>query len=126
MSRLAAAGLAVLSLAVAGCNAEPQRPAPGQAPGWPTDAPPRGAGAVPLPGTEMYLSQPEPVFTLPAAKPGRNVPYAVAAPDGSGYLAAPYAPVPVPQAKAVEEGKVTAEAEPAAPVAAPQAAVESK
>lgn len=121
MPRFAAAGLAVLSLAVAGCNADPQRPAPGQAPGWPTDAPPRGAGAVPLPGTEMYLSQPEPVFTLPAAKPGRNVPYAVATPDGSGYLAAPYAPVPaavpVPQAKPAGEGE---------PDAAPKPEVETK
>jgi len=78
--------LALLApLALAACADERLTPAPGEAPGWPSQSPPRPSYA-PLPFTTNYTPATA-TQTQPPVAPGENVPYAVrgqqAAPSGS-------------------------------------------
>lgn len=110
--------LLMLPLVLAACAEERLTPAPGQAPGWPTQDPPRPSYA-PLPFKDTYLPV-NPVQTLPAVPPGQNVPYAVP----HGALPVPAAapmPAPAPVAAAPVSTASPTEAPPTTP--APRAAV---
>ncbi len=89
--------LVAASATLAACGSDRLTPAPGQAPGWPSQSPPRPSYA-PLPFTDNYLPS-SAVQVMPAVAPGQNVPYAV--PPGAGPVAAPAAaaaaaPAPAP------------------------------
>lgn len=85
--------LAAAALALAACN-DRLTPAPGEAPGWPTQSPPRPSYA-PLPFQDTYLPATA-VQVMPPVPPGQNVPYAV--PPGAGP-AAPAAAAPTTAAQ---------------------------
>lgn len=65
----------LLPLALAACAEERLTPAPGEAPGWPSQSPPRPSYA-PLPFTTNYAPS-SATQTQAPVPPGENVPYAV-------------------------------------------------
>lgn len=75
----------IAPLALVACAEERLTPAPGEAPGWPSQSPPRPSYA-PLPFTTNYAPATATQTQAPVP-PGENVPYAVrgqqAAPSGS-------------------------------------------
>lgn len=84
MQRILVLGAAALALAA--CT-DRLTPAPGEAPGWPSQSPPRPSYA-PLPFQDTYLPATA-VQVMPPVPPGQNVPYAV--PPGADATAAPAA-----------------------------------
>lgn len=107
MTRILA--LCALPLLLAACGNDRVTPAPGEAPGWPGQSPPRPSYA-PLPFKDTYLPA-TPVQVMPPVPPGQNVPYAV--PPGA---TAPAATAATAEGQCHQVPTVTVEGRPASTV----------
>lgn len=112
--------LVAATVALAACADDRLTPAPGQAPGWPGQSPPRPSHA-PLPFQDTYLPATA-IQVMPPVAPGHNVPYAVPPEAGPapGAVAAPTTTTPAPAQACHTVPPVTFEGKPARTVC-PQA-----
>lgn len=92
MHKLAAA--AALCALLAACSGD-NRPAPGQAPGWPETSPPRASGSLPVPFQDQYLPpSAHRIHQMPPVAEGENPPYAVRGQIGDKGWTEPTKPGP--------------------------------